>query len=459
MGKHVPKKLTLMALTRGAIPHNTFEAFVSAMGPQDAKERVEKFLGYKIKNSDGGKLQPLFDKDGKQLRMSDPDRKPIELPWTWPACLTWKIMRLTKRYKNARTQMLTNLPIPFWQVVDTYLITADGYVVMGMRSNVTKNDIGMVVSTAGGYFQCGDKGVAGGAGRELKEEMFINLDAVSARTIELPLVTQRPASFYDEDMRAPEGRDAKATKHKKKNSKSKRKSTIRKKYKACCPIIGRAIAVQSRLLLRDIVRKIRVDKEAVGVVAIKIDRLLHLRENSTAKVDAQFFQSKWMPADDADYFGNSSSLQRKRAKMTRSRKAWAEAREKSLSSTIISALARNIPGSKPAKEVLPNVRKPDDKKITYALKPQPFAIKFSRADMASPKTAVEILNKMDVAATQLGIVSRTKPLQRHFERQAHGLERCADKKIEILRPQNGHSKSAPKMYRGIRTVAISRYST
>jgi hypothetical protein len=273
---------SLSQLTDGKIAYDSFAAFVDARGPEAARAQAEAFLRFKTKDSP---LQPLFDAYGNALRMRD--SSPINLPWRWPACLTYEIIRRAGRTEPWSTASVADLPVPFWQAVGVHLFTRDGYAIAAVRSNWTKNAVGKALSTAAGAFETRDGTPKTGAGRELKEETGLVLDRLGGRIIELPPDTDRGVNLYPENMSPDAG-----------------EVDIRQ---AACPQIGRTIILQSSRTLKELVRDIRLEKEALGVVAIPVAAIERIMRNPSVRAEAIFYPTQWMPGN-ATGFSTAPSL-------------------------------------------------------------------------------------------------------------------------------------------------------
>jgi fructose-1,6-bisphosphatase/inositol monophosphatase family enzyme len=293
----LPLALSLDVLTDGKIPYTTFSEFISKEGTEKAKLMAENFLGFKIKDS---RLQPLFESNGQPMR--DEGGKQICLPWTWPACLSRELIKRAGRESDLSGHNLSDLPLPFWLAVDVYLISADGYSIAATRSNATPSGIGKTFNLAAGFSDVRDGSVLATAVREMREETDLTLAALKLEMgrgmIELPLVTQRLANTYNENM-APVG-------------------GAENIQQSCCPSIGRTIALQSRLTAKEILRLIRLNEESVGVAAIPLEGLLEQLRHPSTKIGVLYAASEWRPRDMS--YGYSNTLERPRAVLTKLRR-------------------------------------------------------------------------------------------------------------------------------------------
>jgi NUDIX domain len=191
------------------------------------------------------------------------------------AALVEKIIR-DNRPDAGSTADVEDLPFPFWQPVDTILMTADDYVISTMRSNATRNFIGQVLTVAAGYIKSGETDMQC-AERELLEETgLVWADEVDPSSIcTLDIITERPLQRYDEKAVArPKGVDSEPI-----------------NLICCCPNVVSTIAARTQKTLEQLPPSLKLNYESAGLLSLKIDDFVKIAETPLIHVPAKFWPS------------------------------------------------------------------------------------------------------------------------------------------------------------------------
>lgn len=228
------------------------------------EDAVETYLNHKI---DKGNPAPLFDRFGNQLHNSAGE--PLCLSYTHAAAYVAEVIRRSGLVNPQTTQDVAELSIPFWQPTDVLLFSKDGFVIIGMRSNVTKNAIGKCLTAAAGFPQAkGQPEDALSCGhRELPEETSLVWNNVAARDVDLGLITDRPLQKY--------------------NIKTLEGETL----PGIVPTIVRTFALQANQDRNALLDQMRANHESAGFVVMNMDDFCKLADNPSAIISADFVPS------------------------------------------------------------------------------------------------------------------------------------------------------------------------
>lgn len=148
--------------------------------------RVEGILGSAIIP---GNAAPLFHENGMPILKTDGSQ--LVLSYTHAtAFAAYVAASLTGKSDDFHLKDVRNLPVPFWRPVHAFIASADNYAILAVRSNATRNAIGISLHTAAGYPKViSGHGASRGEtmpenfARELFEETALDIDDIIDRTV------------------------------------------------------------------------------------------------------------------------------------------------------------------------------------------------------------------------------------------------------------------------------------
>ena len=222
----------------------------------------------------------MFDREGNPLLNAAGE--PLTLSYTHAAAYVGaEIARSGSEPKT--TNDVAGLNIPFWQPTDVIVFSNDGHVIIGMRSNATKNAIGRCLTAAAGFPQ-----VVSGAPedalicgkRELLEETGLQWEKIAAKTVDLGLITNRPLQQY-----------------------KIKTTTDGVTLPGIVPTIVRTFAVKAKQDRNELLQMMRINHEALGYAAMQMTGFVGVSfedfcacaQTPGKQVDAKFAPSTALP--------------------------------------------------------------------------------------------------------------------------------------------------------------------
>lgn len=217
---------------------------------------IEQILKQKIEH---GNKAPLFNRTGAPLLNSDGTPKSISYTHA-SAFVNYLFEQAEISPKTAED--IEDIPVPYWMPTDVVLISKDGDALFTTRSNFTKNAVGISLTASAGFPQLQPDGtpenIIDCGIRELKEELDLDLNDIADQVIELPLICDQPIQRFPV-------------------------KTDNGNILGCVPTSTATIAVQSKLSTQELMDKIQIGNEAIGIVVLPQKTLENLTHTALAR--------------------------------------------------------------------------------------------------------------------------------------------------------------------------------